>query len=67
LNVVNEIDVVVVLTLVNCILRLKIFDSEWENCVSDLVGLDFSVEGLITVLALDVGHFVWPPHDGSPV
>jgi hypothetical protein len=58
---------VVVLALVNCILRLHALDGKRKDAVSYLTGFNFAVEGFVTVLALDVGHFVRPPHDGLPV
>ena len=67
LDVVDEVNIVVVLTLLNSIFRLNTLNCQWKNRVGHLVSFNLTVKCLITVLTLDVSNLVRPPHDGLPV
>ena len=66
LHVIDEVNVVIILALVNCSLRLNSINCEWKDGVSGLSISDLIVELFVAVSALDVGHLVAPPHDCLP-
>jgi len=50
-----------------CLCFYDSFDCKWEHGMSYLTRSDFSIEGLVTVLGIDEGDFILPPHECIPI